>query len=267
MINSHYKYRGVSDDDLIKDYQEKSQPILNRYDTTMSSIDTEIKHTNPDDKARIEALNQKKVYVSQQKQFFESQLDPKNFNRDSFLYRTETQNLIESYKKTFGYSEITDIENDNFYKSVKGAGKGTGVGTGTAQGLPAGTAFMSSEEKVEDKEKESPLTLFNKGRATTYNEFSNLVRQQLQKEGKPSTNKDIANYYADLKKISKDGIDINAQGFNPELLEKYKKVEQYNKQSYHLEKEAEAVYGRDVNDIFAGLFSGKNKDSKELTVS
>lgn len=260
MINSHYKYRGVSDDDLIKDYQEKAQPILNRYDTTMSSIDTEIKNTNPDDKARIEALNQKKVYVSQQKQFFESQLDPKNFNRDSFLYRNETQNLIESYKKTFGYSEITDIENDNFYKSVKGTGKGTGVGAGTAQGLPAGTAFMSSEEKVDEKEKESPLVLFNKGRTTTYNEFTSLVRQQLQKEGKPSTNKDVANYYANLKKISKEGIDINAQGFNPELLEKYKKVEQYNKQSYHLAKEAETVYSKSINDIFTGLFGGKSKD-------
>lgn len=260
MINSHYKYRGVSDDDLIKDYQEKAQPILNKYDTTMSSIDTEIKNTNPDDKAKIEALNQKKVYVSQQKQFFESQLDPKNFNRDSFLYRNETQNLIESYKKTFGYSEITDIENDNFYKSVKGAGKGTGVGAGTAQGLPAGTAFMSSEEKVDEKEKESPLVLFNKGRTTTYNEFASLVRQQLQKEGKPSTNKDVANYYANLKKISKEGVDINAQGFNPELLEKYKKVEQYNKQSYHLAKEADAVYGKTVNDVFVGLFGGKSKD-------
>ena len=260
MINSHYKYRGVSDDSLIKDYQEKAQPILNRYDTTMSSIDTEIKNTNPDDKARIETLNQKKVYVSQQKQFFESQLDPKNFNRDSFLYRNETQNLIESYKKTFGYSEITDIENDNFYKSVKGSGKGTGTGTGAAQGLPAGTAFMSSEEKVDEKEKESPLVIFNKNRTTTYNEFSNLVKQQLQKEGKPSTNNDVANYYANLKKISKEGVDINAQGFNPELLEKYKKVEQYNKQSYHLAKEAETVYGKTVNDVFTGLFGGKSKD-------
>lgn len=260
MINSHYKYRGVSDDSLIKDYQEKAQPILNRYDTTMSSIDTEIKNTNPDDKARIEALNQKKVYVSQQKQFFESQLDPKNFNRDSFLYRNETQNLIESYKKTFGYSEITDIENDNFYKSVKGAGKGTGLGIGTAQGLPAGTAFMSSEEKVDEKEKESPLALYEKGRDTAYNEFKQVIKQQLQKEGKTATDKDVTDYYANLKKASKEGTDINAQGFSPEVLESYRKVEYHNKLSYNLKKAATEYYSKDVNDVLAGLFGGKNKD-------
>lgn len=260
MINSHYKYRGVTDDALIKDYQEKSQPILNRYDTTIQSIDSEIKNTNPDDKTKIEALNQKKVYVSQQKQFFESQLDPQNFNRDSFLFRNETQNLVESYKKTFGYSEITDIENDNFYKATKAGSTGTGIGVGTAQGLPAGTAFMSSEEKVAEKEKESPLALFKKDRDTTYKQFTQSVKQQLQKEGKPSTDKDVINYYANLKKVSQNGIDINAQGFNPELLEAYKKVEQYNKQAYHLTKISEEVYGKDVSRIFDGLFGGKNKD-------
>ena len=261
MINSHYKYRGVTDDALIKDYQEKSQPILNRYDTTLTSIDSEIKNTNPDNKTKIEALNQKKVYVSQQKQFFESQLDPQNFNRDSFVFRNETQNLIESYKKTFGYSEITDIENDNFYKATKAGSTGTGAGVGGfAQGLPAGTAFMSSEEKVAEKEKESPLALFKKGRDTTYSQFTQAVKQQLQREGKTATDKDVLNYYANLKKISEEGVDINAQAFSPELLESYKKVEQYNKQAYHLSKVSEEVYGKDVNRIFDGLFGGKSKD-------
>lgn len=261
MINSHYKYRGVTDDALIKDYQEKSQPILNRYDTTLTSIDSEIKNTNPDNKTKIEALNQKKVYVSQQKQFFESQLDPQNFNRDSFVFRNETQNLIESYKKTFGYSEITDIENDNFYKATKAGSTGTGAGVGGfAQGLPAGTAFMSSEEKVAEKEKESPLALFKKGRDTTYSQFTQAVKQQLQREGKTATDKDVLNYYANLKKVSEEGVDINAQAFSPEILESYKKVEQYNKQAYHLSKISEEVYGKDVNRIFDGLFGGKSKD-------
>lgn len=260
MINSHYKYRGVSDDALLKEYQNQAKPLLNKYDVTLSSIDTDIRNTNPDDKAKLEVLNQKKAYNSQQKEFFESQLDPKNFNRDSFLFKNETHNLVESYKKAFGYSEVTDIKNDDFYKSGKGTGTGTGLGMGTAQGLPAGTAFTSVEEKVNEKEKESPLALYEKGRDTAYNEFKQVIRQQLQKEGKSATDKDITNYYVNLKKASKEGTDINAQGFSPEALESYKKVEYHNKLSYNLKKAATEYYGKDVNETLSGLFGGKNKD-------
>lgn len=260
MINAHYKYRGVPDESLLKEYQDQAKPLLNKYDVTLSSIDTDIKNTNPDDKDKLTTLNQKKAYASQQKEFFESQLDPKNFNRDSFLYKNETHNLIESYKKTFGYSEITDIENDNFYKAGKGTGAGTGLGTGAAQGLPAGTAFASTREKVDDKEKASPLALYEKGRDTSYNEFRGVIRQQLQKEGKSSTDKDINNYYANLKKASQEGTDINAQGFSPEVLDSYKKVEYYNKLSYNLQKTATEHYSKDVNETLYGLFGGKSKD-------
>jgi hypothetical protein len=260
MINSHYKYRGVPDDALLKQYQDQAKPILNKFDVTLMSIDSDIKNTNPDDKAKLETLNQKKAYNSQQKEFFESQLDPKNFNRDSFLFKNETHNLVESYKKAFGYSEITDIKNDDFYKSGKGTGTGTGLGMGTAQGLPAGTAFTSVEEKVNEKEKESPLALYEKGKTTAYNEFKQVIKQQLQKEGKSNTDKDVTNYYANLKKASKEGTDINAQGFSPEVLESYKKVEYHNKLSYNLKKAATEYYSKDVNETLNGLFGGKNKD-------
>ena len=262
MINAHYKYRGVPDESLLKEYQDQAKPLLNKYDVTLSSIDTDIKNTNPDDKAKLETLNQKKSYTSQQKEFFESQLDPKNFNRDSFLYKNETHNLIESYKKTFGYSEITDIENDDFYKSGKGTGtgKGAGLGTGAAQGLPAGTAFTSVEEKVNEKEKESPLTLYSKNKDVAYKNFQNVIKQQLQKEGKAYSDKDVTNYYVNLKKASKEGTDINAQGFSPEVIESYKKVEYYNKMAFNLKKAATEYYGKDVNDTLSGLFGGKNKD-------
>jgi hypothetical protein len=259
MINSHYKYRGVSDDALLKQYQEQAKPLLNKFDVTLTSIDSDIKNTNPDDKAKLEALNQKKAYTSQQKEFFQSQLDPSNFSRDSFLFKNETHNLVESYKKAFGYSEITNIKNDDFYKSGKGTGTKTGLGMGAQQGLPAGTAFTSVEEKVNEKEKESPLALYEKGRDTAYNEFKQVIKQDLQKNGKSATDKDVMSYYANLKKASKDGTDINAQGFSPELLESYKKVEYYNKLSYNLKKAATDYYSKDVNETLSGLFGGKSK--------
>lgn len=257
-INSHYKYRNVSDESLLKEYQDQAKPMLNKFDVTLTSIDSEIKNTNPDNKVKLETLNQKKAYESQQKEFFESQLDPKNFNRDNFLYKNETHNLVESYKKAFGYSEITDIKNDDFYKSGKGTGKGTGIGA--AQGLPAGIAFTNIEEKVNEKEKESPLALYEKGRDTAYNEFKQVIKQQLQKDGKSATDKDVNNYYINLKKASKEGTDINAQGFSPEALESYKKVEYHNKLSYNLKKAATEYYSKDVNETLSGLFGGKSKD-------
>lgn len=262
LINSHYKYRGVSDEDLVKDYQEKSKPILDRFDVTMSSIDAEIKNTNPDDADRLKKLNEKKSYISKQREFFESQLDPKNFNRDSFLFRNETQNLIESYKRTYSYSAETDIENDNFYKSLKDSSSSSGLRGGYGQNLPAGTAFVSSEEKVEEENKNSPLAIYKENRGAAWNNFKETLKYQLQKEGKPFTDKDVATYYKNIKQALDKGIDINAQGFSPELIENYKKVEYYNKQSYHLAKEAEAFYGKDVNDIFNGLFGGKGKGLK-----
>ena len=260
MINSHYKYRGVSDEELLKDYQEKAKPILDRYDVTISSIDTEIKNTNPDNSERLKKLNDKKAYTSQQREFFESQIDPKNFNRDSFLYKNETQNLVESYKKTFSYSAETDIENDNFYKSVKGAGKGTGTGDGAAQGLPAGTAFTRAEEKVEEKDKKSPFKIHQEDKTSAFKEFEQIVRQKLEKEGKGFTNNDVAIYYTNLKKAFEKGVDINAQGFSPELIESYKKVEYHNKVAYSLQKTANEVYGKTVNETLEGLFGGKSKD-------
>lgn len=270
MIDSYYKYRGVSDEALLQNYKEAVKPVIANMDMQITEVDYQIKNTNPDDVDKLEILNQKKATISKKKEFAESQLKGEGFNRDTFLYNNHVNNLTESYKKTFGYAAVTDIEfNDDFLDAAtKGSKSGaSAVGGGTSQGLPAGTAFkrdLTPEElKAYENSAELDKTVLQKykeGRKQAWDSLNGAIKTQLAKEGKGTTTKDVENYIIGLKTASKNGFNVNAQAYPSDLLDAYKKVEQYNKQSYHLSKEAEAVYGKDVNDIFVGLFGGKNKD-------
>jgi hypothetical protein len=270
MIDSHYKYRGVSDEDLLKNYKEAVKPVLDNMDMQITEVDYQIKNTNPDDAEKLQLLNQKKANISKKKEFAEAQANGQGFNRDSFLYNNHVNNLTESYKKTFGYAAITDIDfNDDFLDAATKGSKSssTGTGGGGTPGLPAGTAFqrdLSPEEakkyQEEEEKKGTVLKRYKDGRTQAWNTFSNSVKQQLLKDGKGTSTKDVANYYAGLKAASKNGFDVNAQAYPSDLIDAYKKVEQYNVQSYQLSKQAEEYYGKDVNEIFNGLFGGKTKD-------
>jgi hypothetical protein len=268
MIDSHYKYRGVSNEDLLKNYKEAVKPILSNMDMLITEVDYQIKNTNPDDAEKLQTLNQKKATLSNKRQLAESQANGEGFNRDSFLFNNHVNNLTESYKKTFGYAAITDIDfNDDFLNAAnKGSKSVAGVGGGS-QGLPAGTAFQRSltQEEVDsynkaEEDKGSVLKRYKDGRKEAWDNLSSIMQQQLVKEGKGASRQDFVNYLVGLKNASKNGFDVNAQAYPSNLIDAYKKVEQYNKQSYHLAKEAEAVYGKNVDDIFTGLFGGKSKD-------
>jgi hypothetical protein len=270
MIDSHYKYRGVSNEDLLKNYKEAVKPILSNMDMLITEVDYQIKNTNPDDAEKLQTLNQKKATLSNKRQLAESQANGEGFNRDSFLFNNHVNNLTESYKKTFGYAAITDIDfNDDFLNAAnKGSKSVAGVGGGS-QGLPAGTAFQRSltQEEVDsynkaEEDKGSTLKRYKDGRKEAWDNLSSIMQQQLVKEGKGASRQDFVNYLVGLKNASKNGFDVNAQAYPSNLIDAYKKVEQYNKQSYHLAKEAEAFYGKNVNEVFSGLFGGKKKDLK-----
>ena len=270
MIDSHYKYRGVSDEALLENYKESVKPVLANMDMQITEVDYQIKNTNPDDVDRLEILNQKKATISKKKEFAESQLKGEGFNRDSFLFNNHVNNLTESYKKTFGYAAVTDIDfNDDFLDAATKGSKSSssGAGSGTSQGLPAGTAFQRNLTDEELKKYEESAELdktglqkYKEGRTNAWNNFNSLIKQQLIKEGKGTTANDLTNYMVGLKNAAKNGFNVNAQAYPSEIIDVFNKVIQYNKQSYHLAKEAEAFYGKDVNDIFSGLFGGKSKD-------
>jgi hypothetical protein len=269
MIDSHYKYRGVSDENLLKNYKEAVKPVLSNMDMMITEMDYQIKNTNPDDAEKLQLLNQKKATLTSKRQIAESQANGEGYNRDSFLFNNHVNNLTESYKKTFGYAAITDIDfNDDFLDAAnKGTKSESGVKSGGSQGLPAGAAFqrnLTQEEvnayKKTEEDKGSVLKRYKDSRKEAWVSLDNSIKQQLIKEGKGTSAQDVTNYLVGLKNASKNGFDVNAQAYPSNLIDDYKKVEQYNKQSYHLAKEAEAVYGKDVNEIFNGLFGGKSKD-------
>lgn len=270
MIDSHYKYRGVSDEALLSNYKEVVKPVLDNMNMQMTEIDYQIKNTNPDNAERLQILNQKKATITKKKEFTEAQANGQGYNRDSFLFNNYVNNLTESYKKTYSYSAITDIDFNDMFLDAANKKDGTGTsgagGLGTP-GLPAGTAFkrdLTPEEakayQENEEKKGSMLKRYKDGRQQAWNTLQGTIKQQLAKEGKGTSAKDIENFYVGLREASKTGFDVNAQAYPSDVIDNYKKVEQYNKQSYNLSKQAEEYYGKDVNEIFIGLFGGKNKD-------
>lgn len=264
MINAHYNYRGISDADLIKSYKEQADPILKDFDTQISDIDNKLKNVSPDDKATADYLHRQKSEMQTQKTNFSAQLDPKNFNRDSFLLDNYSRNMKKSYINTYTYSAVTDIKFDDFLLDIakaKGEIAADGTSTGTAAtGLPGGTLFQQNMAPTDEEEKPNYMTDFNSQRTTSWGELQSVIKRQLIEEGKQPTTANIASYYQGLKKASKDNIDLNAQGYSADVLSAYGKVENLNKTAYKLTKVAKDNYGKATNDILTGLFGGKAKD-------
>lgn len=264
MINAHYNYRGISDADLIKSYKEQADPILKDFDTQISEIDSKLKNVNPDDKATADYLHRQKSEMETQKTSFSAQLDPKNFNRDSFLLDNYSRNMKKSYINTYAYSAVTDIKFDDFLLDIakaKGEVSADGTPTGTdASGLPGGAMFQQDMTKTGEEEKPNYMTDFSNQRTASWTGLQSVIKRQLIEDGKQPTNANIASYYQGLKKASKDNIDLNAQGYSADVLSAYGKVENLNKTAYQLTKVAKDNYGKATNDILTGLFGGKAKD-------
>ena len=267
MINAHYNYRGVSDEALVKAYKEQAEPILKDFDEQIGEIDSKLKNVNPDDKATADYLHRKKSEMQTQKTNFSAQLDLKNFNRDSFLLDNYSRNMKKSYINTYAYSAVTDIKFDDFLLDIaKAKGEvsadGTPVGAGGAggTGLPGGTLFQQNMAPTDGEDKPDYMTDFNNQRTTSWTDLQAVIKRQLVEDGKQPTPANITSYYQGLKKASKDGYDLNAQGYSAEILSAYGKVENLNKTAFKLTKVAKDNYGKSTNDILTGLFGGKSKD-------
>lgn len=262
MINAHYNYRGVSDEGLIKAYKDQAEPILKDFDTQISEIDSKLKNVNPDDKATADYLHRQKSEMQTQKTNFNAQLDPKNFNRDSFLLDNYSRNMKKSYINTYAYSATTDIKFDDFLLDIAKA-KGQIAADGTAiggTGLPGGTLFQQNMAPTDGEDKSDYMTDFNNQRTTSWTDMQAVIKRQLVEDGKEPTTQNVTNYYTGLKKAAKDGFDLNAQGYSAEIISAYGKVENLNKTAYQLTKVAKDNYGKSTNDILTGLFGGKSKD-------
>jgi hypothetical protein len=266
MINSHYNHRGVSDEDLIKSYKEQSEPILKDFDTKITNIDEKLKNVSADDKATADLLHRQKSEMQQQKSNFSSQLDTKNFNRDSFLYDNYARSMKKSYTNTYAYAAITDISRDDFLLKIATAKGEAGTSTtGTipgSEGLSAGTRFQINEpEPGKVKEEPNYLEAFNKDRESSWADLQGIIKERLVEEGKQPTVANVTSYYTALKTAIKDGVNLNAiKGYDTQVLDAFTKVVDVNKTSYRLSKEAKNTYGKATNEILTGLFGGKEKN-------
>lgn len=263
MINSHYNHRGVSDTDLIKAYTEQSGPILKDYDTKISDIDEKLRNVSADDKSTADLLHRKKSEMQQQKDSFSSQLDPKNFNRDSFLYSQYTDGMKKSYMKTYAYSAVTDVKYDEFLSKLNKEDSTDSTSTGAeGAGLAAGTRFKVDESaKGLVKEEANYTQQFKAERQTAWTNMQGVIKAKLIEEGKQPTVANMTSYYTGLKEATKNGVNLNAEkGYDTEVLNAFNKVVDANKTSFQLTKVAKESYGKSTDSILTGLFGGKAKD-------
>jgi len=260
-INSYSNYRGVSDDDVYNSFKEKLDTQVSGIDSSIVSIDAELKNTNKDDKAAINVLNNRKIQLQSEKDNLNSHLDRTKFNRDSALYDSYVNNLKNSYAKTYSYEATTDIKYDFDLLKIENAKSKSEKTTaaGVPSGLPAGSLMQKGVEEVKD-DKEDLMANFDRNRTDAWTSFQSEVKSRLINDGKQPTTANIQAYYAAMKKASKDGVSINAQAYDPAILEAYDKLEILNKTAHQLEKTSKEYYGKATNDILSGLFGGKSKD-------
>jgi hypothetical protein len=263
IINSHVNNRGISDEEVYKKYSEHVNSQVSYQDTKIQEIENQLKNVNPDDITKKQDLERKRTLLADEKNLLVSQLDPTKFNRDAVLFESYKNNLVSNYAKTFSYEDITDVKYDDFFiKLAKAEGKLTAEGTPTSMSeasLPVGQAIEIPRTEIGETAPDV-LDTFTKDREVTWAQMNEIMRQRLKAEGKAVTSKNLQEYYLGLKKASKEGFDVNAQGYTAEEITTFQKVEDFNKKSFRITKEAKNFYDDAVEKTVEGLFAGKTKD-------
>jgi hypothetical protein len=263
IINSHVNNRGISDEEVYKKYSEHVNSQVSYQDTKIQEIENQLKNVNPDDITKKQDLERKRTLLADEKNLLVSQLDPTKFNRDAVLFESYKNNLVSNYAKTFSYEDITDVKYDDFFiKLAKAEGKLTAEGTPTSMSeasLPVGQAIEIPRTEIGETAPDV-LDTFTKDREVTWAQMNEIMRQRLKAEGKAVTSKNLQEYYLGLKKASKEGFDVNAQGYTAEEITTFQKVEDFNKKSFRITKEAKNFYDDAVEKTVEGLFVGKTKD-------
>jgi hypothetical protein len=263
IINSHVNNRGISDEEVYKKYSEHVNSQVSYQDTKIQEIENQLKNVNPDDVTKKQELERKRTLLADEKNLLVSQLDPTKFNRDAVLFESYKNNLVSNYAKTFSYEDITDVKYDDFFiKLAKAEGKLTAEGTPTKiseASLPVGQAIEIPRTEIGETAPDV-LDTFTKDRDVTWAQMNEIMRQRLKAEGKAVTSKNLQEYYLGLKKASKEGFDVNAQGYTAEEIATFQKVEDFNKKSFRITKEAKNFYDDAVEKTVEGLFVGKTKD-------
>lgn len=262
LIDSHAQYRGAKDEDILKEYTEYVGREAKVYDSKIEALENQKKNTNKDDLETLSQIEKAKTAYNEEKNRLLSQADPSKFNRDSVQYTHHVKNLTSNYVKTYAYRAETDIEYDDILlKVMKAQGKLDENGTPTTSTTGAiGQTYDRLEEPAKEGELPDHFKKVQSDANSAWSDTVKMIRNKLISEGKPSTDKDIANYYAGIREAGKNGFSVNANGYTDEEMEAYYRVTQSNTILSKVTKIAKTQYEPATTQTLSGLFGGKNKD-------
>jgi len=262
LIDSHAQYRGAKEEDLLKEYSIYVDEKAKAYDAKITELENKKKNTNKDDTEALAEIEKEKVAYSDIKNKLLVQKDPKNFNRDSVQYTQHVGLLMNKYVQAYAYRAETDIEYDDILlKVMKAQGKLDENGTPTANATGAiGQTYDRLEEPAKEGELPDHFKKVQSDANSAWSDTVKMIRNKLTSEGKPSTDKDIANYYAGIREAGKNGFSVNANGYTDEEMEAYYRVTQSNTVLSKVTKIAKTQYDPATTQTLSGLFGGKNKD-------
>ena len=265
LIDSHAKYRGLKDEQVLESYKTHVNEQVSSYDKALLELDNEAKNTNKDDKQALLDIEKTRLALTENKKQLLSSTDPKNFNRDLVQYNEHTSKLINNYVKTYSYKEATDVEFDDILMKIEKHKKDmletdSTSTTSASTGLNAGQTYDRAETPSEKEAQVSNFTKVQNDANQAWGSTVNLIRNNLSAAGKPSTDTDVANYFAGLKQAAKKGFNLNATGYTDEEIQAYYNVVANNTALGKATNIAKKQLGSASEEILTGLFGGKSKD-------
>lgn len=265
LIDSHAKYRGLKDEQVLESYKTHVNEQVSSYDKALLELDNKAKNTNKDDKQALLDIEKNRLTLTENKKQLLSSTDPKNFNRDLVQYNEHASKLINNYVKTYSYKETTDVEFDDILMKIEKHKKDmletdSTSTTSASTGLNAGQTYDRAEMPTEEGVQVSNFTKIQNDANQAWGSTVNLIRNNLSAAGKPSTDTDVANYFAGLKQAAKKGFNLNASGYTDEEIQAYYNVVSNNTALGKATSIAKTQLGSASEEILTGLFGGKSKD-------
>lgn len=265
LIDSHAKYRGLKDEQVLESYKTHVNEQVSSYDKALLELDNKAKNTNKDDKQALLDIEKTRLALTENKKQLLSSTDPKNFNRDLVQYNEHASKLINNYVKTYSYKEATDVEFDDILMKIEKHKKDMleteSTSTASAStGLNAGQTYDRAEMPTEEEVQVSNFTKIQNDANQAWGSTVNLIRNNLSAAGKPSTDTDVANYFTGLKQAAKKGFNLNASGYTDEEIQAYYNVVANNTALGKATNIAKKQLGSASEEILTGLFGGKSKD-------
>ena len=265
LIDSHAKYRGLKDEQVLESYKTHVNEQVSSYDKALLELDNEAKNTNKDDKQALLDIEKTRLTLTENKKQLLSSTDPKNFNRDLVQYNEHTSKLINNYVKTYSYKETTDVEFDDILMKIEKHKKDMAETdststTSASTGLNAGQTYDRAETPSEKEAQVSNFTKVQNDANQAWGNMDKLIRANLTAVGRSATDQDVVDYFYGIKQAAKKGFNLNATGYTDEEIQAYYNVVANNTALGKATNIAKTQLGSASEEILTGLFGGKSKD-------